>query len=363
MRRLNQNGQIDPYIGLYGTGRTLIYAFCGLQSNCSLEATTTAGEERVLRREALELSLYAFKYLKNVDQVVSLVQTVKAGGTSAVFLRKSDLQPELDHPLRNTLPLRSPPRQRQRQAGGGRDRRAHAAEHVPGALRVAAGRRRDPRARRLGAADELELTRVSPRLRAPVIALILARVRRGSIIQLVAIGLVAAAIATAVALLVPWLPVAAGKEATRIHFVFWFTTAICIGVFAVVAAVLTYSVWKFRVKPDDDSDGPPTHGHTALEIVWTAVPAVLVTAISIVSAIVLAENGNAGSDPLIVKVTGAAVRLDVHLSERQEVRLADDSQGPAHEARRSRRTTSSTPSGCRSCRRSRTLCPAQSTRS
>jgi cytochrome c oxidase subunit 2 len=132
----------------------------------------------------------------------------------------------------------------------------------------------------------------------------LARVRRGSIIQLAAIAVVAAAIATAVALLVPWLPVAGGKEATRIHFVFWFTTAICIGVFAVVASVLTYSVWKFRVKPDDESDGPPTHGHTKLEIAWTAVPAVLVTAISIVSAIVLAENGNAGSDPLIVKVTG-----------------------------------------------------------
>jgi cytochrome c oxidase subunit 2 len=131
----------------------------------------------------------------------------------------------------------------------------------------------------------------------------LPRVRRGSIIQLAAIGVVAAAIATAVALLIPWLPVAAGKEATRIHFVFWFTTAICIGVFAVVAAVLSYSVWKFRVKPDDLSDGPPTHGHTQLEIAWTAVPAVLVTAISIVSAIVLAENGNAGSDPLIVKVT------------------------------------------------------------
>lgn len=127
--------------------------------------------------------------------------------------------------------------------------------------------------------------------------------RRGSLIQLAVIGVIAAAVATAVALLVPWLPPAAGKEATRIHFVFWFTTAISIGVFAVVAAVLTYSVWKFRVKPDDDSDGPPTHGHTKLEIVWTAVPAILVTAISIVSAIVLAQNGNAGSNPLVVKVT------------------------------------------------------------
>jgi cytochrome c oxidase subunit II len=131
----------------------------------------------------------------------------------------------------------------------------------------------------------------------------LAPVRRGSIIQLTAIGLIAGAIATAVALLVPWLPPAGGKEADRIHFVYWFTTVICIGVFAVVAAVLSYSVWKFRVRPDDDSDGPPTHGHTKLEIVWTAVPALLVTAISIVSAIVLAQNSHAGSNPLVVKVT------------------------------------------------------------
>jgi cytochrome c oxidase subunit 2 len=128
-------------------------------------------------------------------------------------------------------------------------------------------------------------------------------VRRGDLIQLTAIALVAAAICTGVALAVPWLPLDAGREAGRIHFVFWFTTAICIGVFSVVAAVLVYSVWKFRAGPDDDSDGPPVHGHTGIEITWTAVPAVLVTAISIVSAIVLAQNGDAGSNPLVVKVT------------------------------------------------------------
>jgi cytochrome c oxidase subunit 2 len=119
----------------------------------------------------------------------------------------------------------------------------------------------------------------------------------------VGFGLIFGAIAGAVALLVPWLPTSAGEEADRIDFVFWFTTVICVAIFALVAAVILYAVLKFRVKPDDDSDGPPTHGHTGLEIVWTAIPAVLVTAISIVSAVVLAQNGNAGSDPLEVKVT------------------------------------------------------------
>ena len=68
-------------------------------------------------------------------------------------------------------------------------------------------------------------------------------------------------------------------------------TAICIAIFALVAAVIIYSLINFRARPDEDEDGPPIHGHTGLEIAWTAVPAVLVTAIAIVSAIVLGQNG------------------------------------------------------------------------
>jgi cytochrome c oxidase subunit II len=130
----------------------------------------------------------------------------------------------------------------------------------------------------------------------------LARVRRGSIFQLLGIAAIAAVITSLVAVLVPWLPNPASEQAKRIDFVYWFTTVICIGVFAAVVAVLTYSVIKFRAGPDDDSDGAPIHGHTKLEIVWTAIPTILVTAISIVSAIVLAQNGRTGSNPLVVKV-------------------------------------------------------------
>jgi cytochrome c oxidase subunit II len=129
-------------------------------------------------------------------------------------------------------------------------------------------------------------------------------VRRGSIVQLVLISLVAAGIATALALIPAWLPTEASHEAGRINFVFWFVTAICIGIFALVAAVTLYAVVKFRVREDDDEDGPPIHGHTGLEIAWTAVPAVLVTAIAIVSAVVLARNSDAGPNPLRVDVLG-----------------------------------------------------------
>ena len=127
--------------------------------------------------------------------------------------------------------------------------------------------------------------------------------RRGSLLQLIALTLVAFAIGTAVAVFIPWLPTPASREAGRIWFSYWFTIWICLGIFAIVAAVLIYSLLKFRVKEGDLSDGPPVHGHTTLEIVWTAIPFVLVTAIAIVSAIVLAKNSHAGRNPLRITVT------------------------------------------------------------
>ena len=127
--------------------------------------------------------------------------------------------------------------------------------------------------------------------------------RRGSLFQLIVIGVIAGAIASAFALVPGWLPEPASREAGRIDFVFWFVTGICIFIFSIVAAVSVYAVWKFRAKPDDDSDGPPIHGHTGLEIAWTAVPTLLVTAIAVVSSIVLAKNDAQGADPLRIEVT------------------------------------------------------------
>ena len=112
-----------------------------------------------------------------------------------------------------------------------------------------------------------------------------------------------AAVVTAVAVVIPWLPVSASKERDRIDLAYWLATGISIMIFSVVAAAILYSVWRFRVHPDDDSDGAPIHGHTGLEIVWTAIPTVLVTAIAIVSAIILHDNGTSPKNELHVAVT------------------------------------------------------------
>jgi cytochrome c oxidase subunit 2 len=118
----------------------------------------------------------------------------------------------------------------------------------------------------------------------------------------VVVGLAASAVALAVALFVPWLPTSASKEGDRIDFVFWFVSGICIAIFGLVAAVILLAVLRFRVRPDDDSDGPPIHGHTGLEIIWTAIPAALVTAISVVSTVALAQNDSLPRKHLTVDV-------------------------------------------------------------
>ena len=127
--------------------------------------------------------------------------------------------------------------------------------------------------------------------------------RRGAIISLVAIAFGVGVLTAAVAVFIDWLPEAASEQRGRIDFVFWLTTWICVAIFAIVAAVILYSVWKFRAAPDDDGDGPPIHGHTGIEIAWTAVPTILVVVIGIASAIVLARNEQASDDALRIQVT------------------------------------------------------------
>jgi cytochrome c oxidase subunit II len=129
------------------------------------------------------------------------------------------------------------------------------------------------------------------------------RMRRGYLVALLGIGFVAAGVATAVAVIPTWLPVEASQQAGRTDFLFWVVIGICIMIFALVAAVLVFSVIRFRAAPDDQEDGPPVHGHTGLEIAWTAIPLALVTFIAIVSSIVLTRNDALGANPFHVNVT------------------------------------------------------------
>jgi cytochrome c oxidase subunit 2 len=126
--------------------------------------------------------------------------------------------------------------------------------------------------------------------------------RKGSIAALLGISLVAGGVAAAVALIPHWLPPLASREGGRIDFVTWLVIWMCVVIFAIVIAAIIYSVFKFKAAPDDLEDGPPIHGHTTLEIVWTTIPFVLVTGIAIICGIVLSRNDALAKNTLQINV-------------------------------------------------------------
>ncbi|MEX2102359.1 MAG: cytochrome c oxidase subunit II, partial [Gaiellaceae bacterium] len=106
-----------------------------------------------------------------------------------------------------------------------------------------------------------------------------------------------------VAWLIPWLPDQGADEAGGIDNAYWLVTIICVFIFALVAGVSIFAVWKFRAAPDDEDDGRPIHGHTGLEVAWTIVPTILVTAISVYSGIVLTQVEDIPAQHRTVEVT------------------------------------------------------------
>lgn len=93
-------------------GETILYTFCGLggQRNCALPGQPSVQRSLLLRREALELSLYTFKHMKDVKSVISLLPLPAENTNLAVFLQRDHegIEEALDKPLAATLPAAPP---------------------------------------------------------------------------------------------------------------------------------------------------------------------------------------------------------------------------------------------------------------
>lgn len=79
------------------------------------------------------------------------------------------------------------------------------------------------------------------------------------------------------------LPIAAGDEATLYDGLFNTILAIAFAFFIIIEGFLIYSLIKFRKRKGDEADGPAIHENLSLEIVWTAIPTVIVMWVAIYS--------------------------------------------------------------------------------
>jgi hypothetical protein len=85
--------------------KTVAFEMCGLGAHCSiLSGEPSTDRDRLLRREALEIALYTFKYVGDTDAVVVFMPPPVGAATSwALLFKKQNYGTELDHPITKTL--------------------------------------------------------------------------------------------------------------------------------------------------------------------------------------------------------------------------------------------------------------------
>lgn len=128
-------------------------------------------------------------------------------------------------------------------------------------------------------------------------------------------------------------PVAASVEAPLVDRLFNAMMTISTGLFLLVQGIIILSVIRFRRRKGDDTDGPPVHGNIPLEILWTAIPAVIVLGISIYSFEVYDQMGglnpmdhsvaHAKSDQHFAKMPGAAIAATLTDTENRNQQLQE----------------------------------------
>jgi cytochrome c oxidase subunit 2 len=100
----------------------------------------------------------------------------------------------------------------------------------------------------------------------------------------------------------PFMSNAASVQGTDIDILFGVALGVSTTIFVIVQGTLIYSIIRFSREPGDESDGPPIHGNTTLEVIWTAVPAAIVVFLALYSYQILNRIDRLQPDALNVEV-------------------------------------------------------------
>jgi cytochrome c oxidase subunit 2 len=129
-------------------------------------------------------------------------------------------------------------------------------------------------------------------------------VRNRPVLQMGVIVVIASAIGIPIALIIPWFPSKASIQAGNIKTLYDVLLIASVPIFVLVMTVILYSVWKFHMRPGEElKDGPPIHGNTRLEVVWTTLPAVLIVSLCTYAYIVLRSNEQSKAGEMTINIT------------------------------------------------------------
>jgi cytochrome c oxidase subunit 2 len=133
------------------------------------------------------------------------------------------------------------------------------------------------------------------------------RERKRTVQQMVVVGIIATAIGIAIGLTIHWFPPADSSQADKIDTLWDVLIIATVPVFVLVTVIVCFSVIEFRMRPGEENlDGPPIHGNTRLEVIWTAVPAILIVGLVTYAYVVMRdiEQAPAAGNERVVTVTG-----------------------------------------------------------
>ena len=133
------------------------------------------------------------------------------------------------------------------------------------------------------------------------------RERKRTVQQMVVVGIIATAIGIAIGLTIHWFPPADSTQADKIDTLWDVLIIATVPVFVLVTVIVCFSVIEFRMRPGEENlDGPPIHGNTRLEVIWTAVPAILIVGLVTYAYVVMRdiEQAPAAGNERVVTVTG-----------------------------------------------------------
>ncbi|MDQ6607365.1 MAG: cytochrome c oxidase subunit II [Actinomycetota bacterium] len=125
-----------------------------------------------------------------------------------------------------------------------------------------------------------------------------------SIVPMLVFGTVASAIGIWIVLAIHWFPTDASRQAHRIRVLYDVLLIASVPIFVLVVTVIGFSVWYYRMRPGEELiDGPPIHGNTRLEVIWTVAPAVLIVLLVAYSVSVLYANEAKKTGEITIDVT------------------------------------------------------------
>ena len=100
-----------------------------------------------------------------------------------------------------------------------------------------------------------------------------------------------------------WMPVQASTFAGEVDTIFYFIYWLCVAFFILIVGATGYFAWAYRKRSDDDRTSP-IRGNHQLEVLWSAIPSILLVVMFAWGFSAFMDQQKAPADAIDISITG-----------------------------------------------------------